>query len=98
MIAKDGSHAGRRVRRWLTIPPARTAGRSWHVRWRTFLKLLALDEPSELLITTVPAANIEDILRSYIASGGTVIAESSMDLVQRMWTASLLTTAVRKRR
>ena len=47
-------------------------------------RLLVLDEPFES-VDPVSAANIEDILRSYTASGGTVIVSShSMDLVQRM--------------
>ena len=47
-------------------------------------KLLVLDEPFES-VDPVSAANIEDVLRSYTASGGTVIVSShSMDLVQRM--------------
>jgi len=46
--------------------------------------LLVLDEPFES-VDPVSAANIEDVLRSYTASGGTVIVSShSMDLVQRM--------------
>jgi ABC-2 type transport system ATP-binding protein len=36
-------------------------------------------------VDPVSAANIEDVLRGYTASGGTVIVSShSMDLVQRM--------------
>jgi len=47
-------------------------------------RLLVLDEPFES-VDPVSAANIEDILRDYTASGGTVIVSShSMDLVQRM--------------
>lgn len=47
-------------------------------------RLLVLDEPFEA-VDPVSAANIEDVLRSYTASGGTVIVSShSMDLVQRM--------------
>ena len=47
-------------------------------------RLLVLDEPFES-VDPVSAANIEDVLRSYTASGGTVIVSShSMDLVQRM--------------
>ena len=47
-------------------------------------KLLVLDEPFES-VDPVSAANIEDVLRSYTASGGTVIVSShSMDLVQRL--------------
>ncbi|WZH39005.1 MAG: ABC transporter ATP-binding protein [Microbacterium enclense] len=47
-------------------------------------RLLVLDEPFES-VDPVSAANIEDILRGYTASGGTVIVSShSMDLVQRM--------------
>ncbi|MFV0427611.1 MAG: ABC transporter ATP-binding protein [Beutenbergiaceae bacterium] len=47
-------------------------------------KVLVLDEPFES-VDPVSAANIEDVLRSYTASGGTVIVSShSMDLVQRM--------------
>lgn len=47
-------------------------------------KLLVLDEPFES-VDPVSAANIEDVLRGYTASGGTVIVSShSMDLVQRM--------------
>ena len=43
-----------------------------------------LDEPFES-VDPVSAANIEDVLRSYTRSGGTVIVSShSMDLVQRM--------------
>ena len=46
--------------------------------------LLVLDEPFES-VDPVSAANIEDVLRSYTATGGTVIVSShSMDLVQRM--------------
>ncbi|MDM7830765.1 ABC transporter ATP-binding protein [Cellulomonas edaphi] len=47
-------------------------------------KLLVLDEPFEA-VDPVSAANIRDILTSYVASGGTVIVSSHvMDLVQRM--------------
>ena len=47
-------------------------------------RLLVLDEPFES-VDPVSAAGIEDVLRSYTASGGTVIVSShSMDLVQRM--------------
>lgn len=47
-------------------------------------RLLVLDEPFES-VDPVSAANIEDVLRNYTASGGTVIVSShSMDLVQRM--------------
>lgn len=47
-------------------------------------RVLVLDEPFES-VDPVSAANIEDILRGYTASGGTVIVSShSMDLVQRM--------------
>lgn len=47
-------------------------------------KLLVLDEPFES-VDPVSAANIEDVLRSYAASGGSVVVSShSMDLVQRM--------------
>lgn len=47
-------------------------------------RLLVLDEPFES-VDPVSAANIEDVLRGYAASGGTVIVSShSMDLVQRM--------------
>lgn len=47
-------------------------------------RLLVLDEPFES-VDPVSAANIEDILRQYTASGGTIIVSShSMDLVQRM--------------
>lgn len=47
-------------------------------------RLLVLDEPFES-VDPVSAANIEDVLRAYTASGGTVIVSShSMDLVQRM--------------
>lgn len=47
-------------------------------------RLLVLDEPFES-VDPVSAANIEDVLRGYTASGGTVIVSShSMDLVQRM--------------
>lgn len=47
-------------------------------------RLLVLDEPFES-VDPVSAANIEDVLRGYTASGGTIIVSShSMDLVQRM--------------
>jgi len=47
-------------------------------------RLLVLDEPFES-VDPVSAANIEDVLRSYTSTGGTVIVSShSMDLVQRM--------------
>lgn len=47
-------------------------------------RLLALDEPFES-VDPVSAANIRDILKGYVASGGTVIVSShAMDLVQRM--------------
>lgn len=47
-------------------------------------RLLVLDEPFES-VDPVSAANIEDVLRSYTSSGGTIIVSShSMDLVQRM--------------
>ncbi|WP_375782610.1 ABC transporter ATP-binding protein [Microbacterium endophyticum] len=47
-------------------------------------RLLVLDEPFES-VDPVSAANIEDVLRSYAQTGGTVIVSShSMDLVQRM--------------
>ncbi len=47
-------------------------------------RLLVLDEPFES-VDPVSAANIEDVLRGYTGSGGTVIVSShSMDLVQRM--------------
>ena len=47
-------------------------------------ELLVLDEPFES-VDPVSAANIEDVLRGYTASGGSVIVSShSMDLVQRM--------------
>lgn len=46
--------------------------------------LLVLDEPFEA-VDPVSAANIRDLLASYVASGGTVIISSHvMDLVQRM--------------
>lgn len=46
--------------------------------------LLVLDEPFEA-VDPVSAANIREILNSYVASGGTVIVSSHvMDLVQRM--------------
>ena len=47
-------------------------------------RLLVLDEPFES-VDPVSAANIRDILQSFVASGGTVIVSSHvMDLVQRM--------------
>lgn len=47
-------------------------------------RVLVLDEPFEA-VDPVSAANIRDILASYVASGGTVIVSSHvMDLVQRM--------------
>ncbi|GAA5025336.1 ABC transporter ATP-binding protein [Microbacterium fluvii] len=47
-------------------------------------RLLVLDEPFES-VDPVSAANIEDVLRGYTASGGSVVISShSMDLVQRM--------------
>ncbi|MFD1214242.1 ABC transporter ATP-binding protein [Arthrobacter sp. GCM10027362] len=47
-------------------------------------RLLVLDEPFES-VDPVSAANIRDILHSYVESGGTVIVSSHvMDLVQRM--------------
>ncbi|GAB3532448.1 ABC transporter ATP-binding protein [Arthrobacter tecti] len=47
-------------------------------------RLLVLDEPFES-VDPVSAANIRDILSSYVSSGGTVIVSSHvMDLVQRM--------------
>ncbi|HWJ84277.1 MAG TPA: ABC transporter ATP-binding protein [Cellulomonas sp.] len=47
-------------------------------------RLLVLDEPFEA-VDPVSAANIRDILTSYVGSGGTVIVSSHvMDLVQRM--------------
>lgn len=47
-------------------------------------RLLVLDEPFES-VDPVSAANIRDILHSYVDSGGTVIVSShAMDLVQRM--------------
>ncbi|WP_425430274.1 ABC transporter ATP-binding protein [Compostimonas suwonensis] len=47
-------------------------------------KVLVLDEPFES-VDPVSAANIRDILKSYVGSGGTVIVSShAMDLVQRM--------------
>lgn len=46
--------------------------------------VLVLDEPFEA-VDPVSAANIRDLLASYVASGGTVIISSHvMDLVQRM--------------
>lgn len=47
-------------------------------------QLLVLDEPFEA-VDPVSASNIQDILRAYVASGGTVIISSHvMDLVQRL--------------
>lgn len=47
-------------------------------------QLLVLDEPFES-VDPVSAANIRDLLRDYVGSGGTVIISSHvMDLVQRM--------------
>jgi ABC-2 type transport system ATP-binding protein len=47
-------------------------------------RLLVLDEPFEA-VDPVSAANIRQILHSYVATGGTVIVSSHvMDLVQRM--------------
>lgn len=47
-------------------------------------RLLVLDEPFES-VDPVSAANIRDILDSFVRSGGTVIVSShAMDLVQRM--------------
>ena len=47
-------------------------------------RLLVLDEPFEA-VDPVSAANIRQILQSYVTSGGTVIVSSHvMDLVQRM--------------
>ncbi|MBG0741754.1 ABC transporter ATP-binding protein [Paeniglutamicibacter antarcticus] len=47
-------------------------------------RVLVLDEPFES-VDPVSAANIRDILQSYVSSGGTVIVSSHvMDLVQRM--------------
>lgn len=46
--------------------------------------VLILDEPFEV-VDPVSAANIQDILRGFVASGGTVIISSHvMDLVQRL--------------
>ncbi|MCV2396403.1 ABC transporter ATP-binding protein [Actinotalea sp. M2MS4P-6] len=46
--------------------------------------LLVLDEPFEA-VDPISAANIRDLLASYVGSGGTVIVSSHvMDLVQRM--------------
>lgn len=46
--------------------------------------LLVLDEPFEA-VDPVSASNIQDILRAYVAGGGTVIISSHvMDLVQRL--------------
>lgn len=47
-------------------------------------QLLVLDEPFEA-VDPVSASNIQDILRAYVAGGGTVIISSHvMDLVQRL--------------
>ncbi|SDS74908.1 ABC-2 type transport system ATP-binding protein [Paraoerskovia marina] len=47
-------------------------------------RVLVLDEPFEA-VDPVSAANIRDILRNFVASGGTVVVSSHvMDLVQRM--------------
>ncbi|MFC8943375.1 ABC transporter ATP-binding protein, partial [Streptomyces griseoincarnatus] len=47
-------------------------------------RTLVLDEPFEA-VDPVSAANIRDILKGYVAGGGTVIVSSHvMDLVQRM--------------
>jgi ABC-2 type transport system ATP-binding protein len=47
-------------------------------------RLLVLDEPFES-VDPVSAANIRDILESFVRGGGTVVVSShSMDLVQRM--------------
>ena len=47
-------------------------------------RVLVLDEPFEA-VDPVSAANIRDILHSYVADGGTVVVSSHvMDLVQRM--------------
>jgi ABC-2 type transport system ATP-binding protein len=47
-------------------------------------RVLVLDEPFEA-VDPVSAANIRDILRAYVADGGTVVVSSHvMDLVQRM--------------
>ncbi|WP_454051251.1 ABC transporter ATP-binding protein [Cellulomonas sp. Marseille-Q8402] len=47
-------------------------------------RVLVLDEPFEA-VDPVSAANIRDILASYVAGGGTVVVSSHvMDLVQRM--------------
>ncbi|MEN1975623.1 ABC transporter ATP-binding protein [Cellulomonas sp. P4] len=47
-------------------------------------RVLVLDEPFEA-VDPVSAANIRDILASYVADGGTVVVSSHvMDLVQRM--------------
>ena len=46
--------------------------------------VLILDEPFEA-VDPVSAANIQDILRGFVASGGTVVISSHvMDLVQRL--------------
>lgn len=46
--------------------------------------LLVLDEPFEA-VDPVSASNIQDILKAYVAGGGTVILSSHvMDLVQRL--------------
>lgn len=47
-------------------------------------QLLVLDEPFEA-VDPISASNIQDILRAYVAGGGTVIISSHvMDLVQRL--------------
>jgi ABC-2 type transport system ATP-binding protein len=47
-------------------------------------RLLVLDEPFES-VDPVSAANITEILRRYVAAGGTVVLSShSMDLIQRI--------------
>ncbi len=47
-------------------------------------RVLVLDEPFES-VDPISAANIRDLLASYVGSGGTVIISSHvMDLVQRM--------------
>jgi ABC-2 type transport system ATP-binding protein len=49
-------------------------------------RVLVLDEPFEA-VDPVSAANIRDILRRYVADGGTVVVSSHvMDLVQRICT------------
>jgi ABC-2 type transport system ATP-binding protein len=47
-------------------------------------RLLVLDEPFES-VDPVSAANVTEILRNYVAAGGTVVLSShSMDLIQRI--------------